>query len=73
MCERELAIRRTDADPCLLFYWPPAALEYGAELVWGPEIVDKAIIGSTRVVDGESCPPSTSLRSVRTRMKTRCS
>ncbi|GAA5862112.1 hypothetical protein JCM5353_004961, partial [Sporobolomyces roseus] len=27
------------------------ALEYGAELVWGPEIVDKAIIGSTRTVD----------------------
>ncbi|POV98935.1 hypothetical protein PSHT_13769 [Puccinia striiformis] len=27
------------------------ALEYGADLVWGPEIVDKAIIGSTRIVD----------------------
>lgn len=27
------------------------ALEYGAELVWGPEIVAQAIIGSTRVVD----------------------
>ncbi|MBW0491156.1 hypothetical protein O181_030871 [Austropuccinia psidii MF-1] len=27
------------------------ALEYGADLVWGPEIVDKAIIGSTRAVD----------------------
>lgn len=26
------------------------ALEYGAELVWGPEIVDKAIIGSVREV-----------------------
>ncbi|PLW11755.1 hypothetical protein PCANC_21183 [Puccinia coronata f. sp. avenae] len=30
------------------------ALEYGADLVWGPEIVDKAIIGSTRVVDERS-------------------
>lgn len=27
------------------------ALEYGATLVWGPEIVDKAIIGSERMVD----------------------
>ena len=27
------------------------ALDYGAELVWGPEIVDKAIIGATRQVD----------------------
>ncbi|BGP38286.1 tRNA-dihydrouridine synthase 2 [Rhodotorula kratochvilovae] len=27
------------------------ALEYGAELVWGPEIVDKAIIGAERSVD----------------------
>ncbi|KAH9810442.1 hypothetical protein DFH28DRAFT_986011 [Melampsora americana] len=27
------------------------ALEYGAELVWGPEIVDKAIIGSERIID----------------------
>lgn len=27
------------------------ALEYGASLVWGPEIVDKAIIGSERTVD----------------------
>lgn len=27
------------------------ALEYGADLVWGPEIVDRAIIGSTRMVD----------------------
>ncbi|KAI7962113.1 hypothetical protein MJO28_000207 [Puccinia striiformis f. sp. tritici] len=30
------------------------ALEYGANLVWGPEIVDKAIIGSTRIVDETS-------------------
>ncbi|BGP14284.1 hypothetical protein JCM10213_004248 [Rhodosporidiobolus nylandii] len=30
------------------------ALEYGAELVWGPEIVDKAIIGTERVVDEKS-------------------
>ena len=29
------------------------ALEYGAELVWGPEIVDKAIIGAERKVDRE--------------------
>ncbi|GAA5909689.1 tRNA-dihydrouridine(20) synthase (NAD(+)) [Sporobolomyces salmoneus] len=27
------------------------SLEYGASLVWGPEIVDKALIGSTRSVD----------------------
>ncbi|GAA5831507.1 hypothetical protein JCM3766R1_001780 [Sporobolomyces carnicolor] len=27
------------------------SLEYGASLVWGPEIVDKAIIGATREVD----------------------
>lgn len=27
------------------------SLEYGATLVWGPEIVDKAIIGSTRTVN----------------------
>ncbi|KAG0152463.1 hypothetical protein CROQUDRAFT_649876 [Cronartium quercuum f. sp. fusiforme G11] len=27
------------------------ALKYGAELVWGPEIVDKAMIGSERIVD----------------------
>ncbi|GAA5902755.1 hypothetical protein JCM8208_007056 [Rhodotorula glutinis] len=30
------------------------ALDYGAELVWGPEIVDKAIIGATREVDQTS-------------------
>lgn len=30
------------------------ALESGANLVWGPEIVDKAIIGSTREVDRTS-------------------
>jgi len=27
------------------------ALDFGAPLVWGPEIVDRAIIGSTRIVD----------------------
>lgn len=27
------------------------SLEYGADLVWGPEIVDRAIMGSERVVD----------------------
>ncbi|KAJ1670095.1 tRNA-dihydrouridine synthase 2, partial [Spiromyces aspiralis] len=27
-------------------------LEYGADLVWGPEIVDKSIIGCERVYDG---------------------
>jgi tRNA-dihydrouridine synthase 2 len=27
------------------------SLEYGASLVWGPEIVDKAIIGCTRQVN----------------------
>ncbi|GAA6059729.1 hypothetical protein JCM10212_000257 [Sporobolomyces blumeae] len=30
------------------------ALEYGAEIVWGPEIVDKALIGATRSVDPKS-------------------
>ncbi|KAI9600762.1 hypothetical protein H4Q26_000554 [Puccinia striiformis f. sp. tritici PST-130] len=34
--------------------YPLLALEYGADLVWGPEIVDKAIIGSTRIVDETS-------------------
>lgn len=29
------------------------ALEYGAGLVWGPEIIDKAMIGAVRSVDGE--------------------
>lgn len=33
------------------------ALENGANLVWGPEIVDKAIIGATREVDRTSIPP----------------
>lgn len=27
------------------------SLEYGADLVWGPEIIDRAIMGSERVVD----------------------
>ena len=27
------------------------ALQYGADLVWGPETVDRAIIGSTRIVN----------------------
>ncbi|GAA5844325.1 hypothetical protein JCM11251_001718 [Rhodosporidiobolus azoricus] len=31
-----------------------AALEYGAELVWGPEIVDKGIIGCERVVNSST-------------------
>ncbi|GAA5892898.1 hypothetical protein JCM6882_006889 [Rhodosporidiobolus microsporus] len=30
------------------------ALEYGAELVWGPEIVDKGIIGCERVVNAKT-------------------
>ncbi|KAK4047551.1 tRNA-dihydrouridine synthase 2 [Microbotryomycetes sp. JL201] len=30
------------------------ALEHGASIVWGPEIVDKAIIGAERVVDASS-------------------
>lgn len=29
------------------------ALKYGADLVWGPETVDKAIIGCERAVDSE--------------------
>ena len=29
------------------------SLQYGASLVWGPEIVDRAIMGCTRVVNGE--------------------
>lgn len=27
------------------------ALKYGADLVWGPEMVDKAILNAERVVD----------------------
>lgn len=30
------------------------SLEYGASIVWGPEIVDKAIIGSTRTVNSKT-------------------
>ncbi|KAG8990075.1 hypothetical protein FRB90_001923, partial [Tulasnella sp. 427] len=30
------------------------ALRYGADLVWGPETVDKAIIGCERAVDPET-------------------
>ncbi|SNX83781.1 related to tRNA dihydrouridine synthase [Melanopsichium pennsylvanicum] len=30
------------------------SLEYGADLVWGPEIVDRAIIGSTRTVNSDT-------------------
>lgn len=30
------------------------SLQYGADLVWGPEVVDRAIIGCDRTVDGES-------------------
>jgi hypothetical protein len=30
------------------------ALKYGATLVWGPEVVDKAILHAERVVDRES-------------------
>jgi tRNA-dihydrouridine synthase 2 len=40
--------RRTDRPQRLL------SLHYGAGLVWGPEIVDKAIIGAERIVDRES-------------------
>lgn len=29
------------------------SLEHGADLVWGPEIVDRAIIGTQRTVNGE--------------------
>ena len=32
------------------------ALKYGASLVWGPEIVDKAILHAERVVDRTSRP-----------------
>ena len=31
------------------------ALKHGAKLVWGPEVVDKAILHAERVVDGTSC------------------
>lgn len=30
------------------------SLEYGADLVWGPEIVDRAIMGSERIVDAKT-------------------
>jgi len=29
------------------------SLEYGADLVWGPEVIDRAIIPCERIVDGE--------------------
>ena len=32
------------------------SLYYGAGLVWSPEVVDRAIIGSERVVDRKSTP-----------------
>jgi tRNA-dihydrouridine synthase 2 len=34
------------------------ALKHGASLVWGPEMVDKAILHAERVVDRESPPTS---------------
>lgn len=30
------------------------SLEYGADLVWGPEIIDRALMGSERVVDPQT-------------------
>lgn len=33
------------------------SLKYGANLVWGPETVDKAILHATRVVDRKHNPP----------------
>ena len=42
---------RSGALPCRLL-----ALEYGADLVWGPEVVDRAIMGAERRVH-----PSTGL------------
>jgi tRNA-dihydrouridine synthase 2 len=32
------------------------ALKHGAKLVWGPEIVDKAVLHAERVVDRASAP-----------------
>jgi hypothetical protein len=32
------------------------ALKHGAKLVWGPEMVDKAMLNSERVVDRVSLP-----------------
>lgn len=37
---------------CFLVPTRLLSLKYGASLVWSPEIVDKAIIGCERVVDG---------------------
>jgi tRNA-dihydrouridine synthase 2 len=34
------------------------SLYYGAGLVWSPEVVDRAIIGSERVVDRKLGKPS---------------
>lgn len=34
------------------------ALQFGADLVWSPEVVDRAIIGTKRIVDGTSIPSS---------------
>lgn len=47
------------------------SLEYGADLVWGPEIVDRAIIGTTRQVDGE-CTAVTVARASRKEVPPRC-
>ena len=41
------------------------SLHYGAGLVWGPEIVDKAIIGAERIVDRESVCISSSIKHLR--------
>lgn len=38
--------------PCYLVPTRLLSLKYGASLVWSPEIVDKAIIGCERIVDG---------------------
>jgi tRNA-dihydrouridine synthase 2 len=38
------------------------SLYYGAGLVWSPEVVDRAIIGSERIVDRKSCPTTHDLR-----------
>jgi hypothetical protein len=47
-CYSSFYIELSTAVPTRLF-----ALKHGADLVWGPEIVDKAILHADRVVDRE--------------------
>lgn len=45
------------------------ALKYGADLVWGPEVVDKGMLGCSRLVDGEHPVLAQCARAHRLRLK----